>query len=192
MRRSSLITRLQLGTAVSSNMQSYVMGSQICVTVCTFIIARITSVHVDINSNDAENIFGVSDRTQNFFNTGLLGAIMTTVVATLAWLVIASSFPIASLSNPLVYAIIRVCLLVEASGVCSASWLLARGPRLLVGYQLDEVYIGTAHDQLKAKRGDFSVGFSVDPSITMTCEVGTGTPDPGAMIIVDEVPVQHD
>lgn len=129
-----------------TNIQAYVMGRQICVTVCMFVIARITSVNVDISSYDSENIFGVKDIIQSFFNTGLLGAVIVTVVATLAWRVIASSFPIAFLSNPLVYPLIRLCLLVEASGVCSASWLLANGPRLLFGYQLDEVYIGSAYD----------------------------------------------
>jgi hypothetical protein len=39
--------------------------------------------------------------------------------------------------------IIRLCLLLEASSVCSAAWLLALIHKAVVGFQLDEVYIGT-------------------------------------------------
>ena len=92
-----------------------------------FIVARITSVDVETNDDDeSDNIFGVSNGVQNFFNTGLLGAIITTIVGSLIWRIIASSFPVIFLSNPLVYLIIRLCLLLEASGVCSASSIRSR------------------------------------------------------------------
>jgi hypothetical protein len=79
---------------------------------------------VDVDAGE-DTIFGVSSGIQEFFNTGLLGAVITTIVASLAWRIIASSFPIAFLSNPLIYVIIRLCLVLEASGICSAAWLLA-------------------------------------------------------------------
>jgi hypothetical protein len=104
---------------------------------------------VDVDSGEG-NIFGVSDGIQEFFNTGLLGAVITTIVASLAWRIIASSFPIAFLSNPLIYVIIRLCLVLEASGVCSAAWLLALVHKQIAGYQLDEVHIGTAEERAVA------------------------------------------
>jgi len=125
-------------TFSGQNLQAFLIGRQICVTVCMFIVARITSCDVDIDAGEG-NIFGVSDGIQEFFNTGLLGAIITTIVASLMWRIIASSFPIAFLSNPLIYVIIRVCLLLEKSGVCSAAWVLARFHKPLVNYQPDEV-----------------------------------------------------
>jgi len=121
------------------NLQSFLIGRQICVTICTFVIARITTLDVEIGVDD--NIFGVSDGLQSFFNTGLLGAVITTIVSSLAWRIIGSSFPIAFLSNPLIGLIIRLCLLLEASGVCSSAWVLARYHKPLVGYQPDEVYL---------------------------------------------------
>jgi len=137
-------------TFEGNNLQAFLIGRQICVTICMFIVARITSVNVDIEGDDSENIFGVSDGIQSFFNTGLLGAVITTLVASLAWRIIASSFPVAFLSNPLIYIIIRLCLLLEASGVCSAAWLLALVKKAISGYYLDEVYIGTPEERAEA------------------------------------------
>jgi hypothetical protein len=131
-------------TFSGSNLQAFLIGRQMCVTLCMFIVARITSCDVDAGE---ETIFGVSDSIQNFFNTGLLGAVITTIVGSLAWRIVASSFPVAFLSNPLVYAMIRLCLFVEASGVCSAAWLLALLHKQVIGYQLDEVYIGTPKER---------------------------------------------
>jgi hypothetical protein len=126
-----------------SNLQAFLIGRQICATICTFIIARITSINVEIGSDGATNIFGVGNGWQNFFNTGLLGALITTVVGSLAWRIIAASFPVAFLSNPLIFLIVQLCLLLEASGACSAAWLLAWIHKKVVGYHLDMVYIGT-------------------------------------------------
>jgi len=134
------------------NFQAFLIGRQICVTICMFVVARITTVDVDTDT-DEDTIFGVSKGLQNFFNTGLLGAIITTIVASLAWRIIASSFPIAFMSNPLIYLIIRLCLLLEASGLCSAAWLLALIHKDIVGYQLDEVYIGTPEERAAAAKG---------------------------------------
>jgi MFS family permease len=141
-------------TFTGTNLQAFLIGRQICVTCCMFIVARITSCNVDTDV-DEPTIFGVSTGVQNFFNTGLLGAIITTIVASLAWRIIASSFPLAFLSNPLIYVIIRLCLILEASGVCSAAWLLALIHKQIAGYQLDEEYIGTADERAAAaKAGD--------------------------------------
>jgi len=131
------------------------IGRQILVTICMFVVARITSINVDVSSSDgdSENIFGVSDGLQNFFNTGLLGAVITTLVGSLAWRIIASSFPVAFLSNPLIYIIIRLCLILEASGICSAAWFLAYVQKFVMNYQLDRVFIGTAEDRAARREG---------------------------------------
>ena len=130
-----------------NNLQAFLIGRQIFVTLCTFVIARLTTLDVEVGVD--ENIFGVSDGLQAFFNTGLLGAIITTVVGSLAWRIIAASFPVAFLSNPLVYLILRLCLVLEASGICSAAWLLALIHKQMVGYQTDDVYIGKARNAKK-------------------------------------------
>ena len=132
------------------NLQAFLIGRQICVTICMFVVARITTITVD---EEESNVLGVSNGLQEFFNTGLLGALITTLVGSLAWRIIASSFPVAFLSNPFVYVIIRLCLILEATGVCSAAWLLAMVHKAIAGYQLDEAYIGTPEERAAAKKG---------------------------------------
>ena len=132
-------------TFSGNNLQAFLIGRQILVTLCMFVVARITTLDIEVGVD--KNIFGVPDGLQNFFNTGLLGALITTIVASLAWRIIASSFPLPFLSNPLIYLIIRTCLILEASGLCSASWLLARVHKKLVGLQLDQVYRNTGNDK---------------------------------------------
>ncbi|GAX28329.1 hypothetical protein FisN_27Hh014 [Fistulifera solaris] len=117
---------------------AFLIGRQICVTVCMFVVARLSAIQVD----DTETLFGVSDGVQQFLNTGLLGAVLTTIVASLIWRVIASAFPVAFLSNPLVFVIIRLCLLLEQSGICSASWTLASLQKKLFGFRPDDEYLG--------------------------------------------------
>ena len=122
------------------NLQAFLIGRQICVTICMFVVARITTLNVP----SGDTLLGASDELQQFYNTGLLSALITTVHASLAWRVIASSFPVPFLSNPLVYIIIQLCLALEQSGLCSASWILARGQKYLAGYQPDSVYLEAA------------------------------------------------
>ena len=125
------------------NFEAFLIGRQIAVTMCMFIIARISTIEVDIDDPDSDNIFSVKDGTQEFLNTGLLGAIITTIFASLAWRIIASSFPLAFMSNPLIYGIIWFCLILEKSGLCSAAWLLATVQKYILCYKADEIYLCT-------------------------------------------------
>lgn len=128
-----------------SNLQAFLIGRQILVTICMFVVARIASLKVQVGQG--ENIFDVSDGVQEFLNTGLLGAIITTICASLAWRIVASSFPVAFLSNPIVYLILRICLVLEVSGLCAASWLLAALQKRVGKYRSDESYIGTPEER---------------------------------------------
>lgn len=125
-------------TFAHGNLESFLIGRQILCTLCMFVVARISSI--DVGENE-ENIFGVPDGMQAFFDAGILGAIITTIVASLAWRIVASSFPLIFLSNPLIYVIIRFSLFVDATGVCSASKVFARIQAKLFRYEVDEVYI---------------------------------------------------
>jgi silicon transporter len=135
-----------LFTQGGRNLPAFMIGRQICVTMCFFIIARVTTLDVDVDAGD-ETVFGVSNGWQAFFNTGILGAIITTSVASISWQLVASAFPFAFLSNPLVYFTLRFCLLLEATGICSAAWLLALIHKRMVGFELDEVFIGTPEER---------------------------------------------
>ena len=111
-----------------------------------FILARIMTCDVHMELGEP-TIFGVSDNLQRFFNTGMPGAVITALVGSLSWRIIASSFPVAFLDLRLNYWIIKLCLIVELSGICQSTWVLAMVQKKMMGYELDEVYIGTPDDR---------------------------------------------
>merc|ERR1719491_1607912 len=126
------------------------VGRQMCVTLCFFIIARVSTIR--LNEGD-ENVFGYNDGVQAFFETGLLGALITTIVASIMWQLVASAFPMAFLSTPVTYVLLRWCLFLEWTGLCQGSWVFAMILRKAIGYKRDEVFIGTAEERAaKAKQ----------------------------------------
>jgi len=139
----------------SHNLSGFMIGRQLCVVSCMFFIARVTSLNIEPGFGN--NIFGVSDPIQKFFNLGFLGALITTIVASIAWQLVASAFPIAMLSNPFTYVLLRLCLFLEATGICNGAYVLAWIHKKVAGFQRDEVYIGTAEERrAKAMEGDES------------------------------------
>jgi hypothetical protein len=135
------------------NLPGFMCGRQMTVTLCFFIIARVTTVNIEVGVDD--NIFGVSDGIQkNLLNLGFMGAITTTILGSIAWQLVASSFPIAFLSNPIVYVFLQAALFLEATGICSAAWFLALIQKKICGFQYDEVYIGTAEERAAKSHAD--------------------------------------
>merc|ERR1712072_1022683 len=134
------------------NLPGFMCGRQMTVTLCFFVIARVTTLNVVTGTG--ENIFGVSDGIQEFFNLGFLGAITTTILASIAWQLVAGAFPIAFLSNPIVYIFLQIALFLEATGICAGAWFLALIQKKITGFQYDEVYIGTAEERAAKNHGD--------------------------------------
>jgi len=142
------------------NMPGFMIGRQLCVVSCMFFIARVTSVDI---AEGESNIFNVPDGLQELFNTGLLGAVITTICASITWQLAASAFPIAFLSNPLTYVLLRLCLFLEATGLCGAAWIIAAVHKSIAGFQRDEVYIGTAEERAKGNMADDTAHVPVGP-----------------------------
>merc|ERR1712087_339925 len=143
----------------SHNLSGFMIGRQLCVVSCMFFIARVTSLNIDPEALPGRegNIWGVSGSTQAFPNLGFLGALITTIVASIAWQLVASAFPIAFLSNPFTYILLRLCLFLEATGICNGAYVIAWVHKKIAGFQRDEVYIGTAEERrAKAQEGDES------------------------------------
>jgi hypothetical protein len=134
------------------NLAGFLIGRQLCVVSCMFFIARVTSLDIDPQSD--ETIFGVSPGTQAFFNLGFLGAVMTTIFASIAWQLFASAFPIAFLNNPLTLMLLRWCLFLESTGICNGAYVIAWIHKKIAGFQPDEVYIGTAEERRANDMGD--------------------------------------
>jgi len=134
------------------NLPGFMIGRQMCVTLCFFIIARVTTVKLKPGD---ENVFGVSDGAQAFFETGLLGALITTIVASIVWQLVASAFPMAFLSTPLTYILLVFSLGLEWTGLCQGSWVIARVQRkFFTHFKRDEVYIGTAEERKARAEAD--------------------------------------
>lgn len=131
------------------NLPGFMVGRQMCVTMCFFIVARVTTISIP---DGEDNIFGVPNSVQKFFDTGLLGALITTVVASITWQLVASAFPMAFLSTPVTYFLLRFCLFLEWTGLCQGAWVVAMVHRKIAGFKRDEVYIGTAEERAANKK----------------------------------------
>jgi len=155
------------------NLSGFMIGRQLCVVSCMFFVARITSVN--------GSIFNAPQGLQNLFDTGLLGALIVTIVGSISWQLVASAFPIAFLSNPLVYILLRICLLLEATGLCSGAWVLAKLHKRIAGFRRDEVYIGTAEERAekaladKEKQLRYGAGHPIKIPIPYFSEINTQT-----------------
>jgi len=129
------------------NLPGFMIGRQICVVGCMFIVARVCTLNVEVGTG--QNVLGVPDGIQEFLNTGLLAALITTIIGSIAWQLVAAAFPMAFLSNPLVYILLRWCLFLESTGICSGAWVLARIFERMMGWKTDEAYIGTPEERAK-------------------------------------------
>jgi len=143
------------------NLSGFMIGRQLCVVSCMFFIARVTSLDIDPDSGDT--IFGVSPGVQAFFNLGFLGALITTIVASIAWQLVASAFPLTMLGNPVTYVLLRLCLFLEATGICNGAYVIAWIHKKVAGFQRDEVYIGTAEERREKDMADDQSVLSTGP-----------------------------
>lgn len=171
------------------NLAAFLVGRQLCVVSCMFFIARITAVKLEPGE---ENIFGVPNWLQAIFNTGLLGALIVAVVASVSWRLIASAFPLAFFKNPLPYVFLRLCLLLEMTGLLHGAWVIAFVIKKLTRVQRDEVYIGTAKERAEKLIADKSTRQMVAGNLLPACNVGDDEP-PGYMSYdADEISTDSD
>merc|ERR1711935_631262 len=135
----------------AKNLPGFMCGRQMTVTLCFFVIARVTTITTQVGGPEGDdrsyNIFGVSNWVQEMFNLGFMGALVTTVLGSIAWQLVAGVFPIAFLSNPVVYIFLQIALIIEMTGICSAAWFLGMLQRKAMGFQFDEIYVGTPEER---------------------------------------------
>jgi len=156
------------------NLPGFMCGRQMTVTLFFFIIARVTTINIVIGED--ENIFGVPDWVQRMFNLGFMGALTTTILGSIAWQLVAGSFPIAFLSNPIVFVFLQCALFLEATGVCAAAWFFALIQRKITGFQFDETYVGTPEERAAKGHGDNYAATEQNVKIgTFVAGTGVGT-----------------
>ena len=135
-----------------NNLPNFMIGRQICVTLNFFVIARLTTLDVDLDHD--ETVFGVSRPLQAFFNTGLPGAIVTTILGSIIWQLVASAFPVTFLGSPFSHILLRICLALESTGICSAAWFFGLLHKHMAGYKYDEHYIGSPEERKAKKKAE--------------------------------------
>jgi hypothetical protein len=153
-------------------LQSFLVGRQIAQTVIMFLIARIITVEM---KEGADNLFGVSDGIQAFFNSGVLNALVSTIFASLSWRVTANAFPMAFLSNPISIWIIRLCLVVEGTGICDAAWIFAKIHLMIVRYRTDEEFVGKTSSTTVPDQTDTILASDIELGDSSASQGGSNT-----------------
>merc|ERR1712087_400823 len=126
------------------NLPGFMIGRQLCVVTCFFVVARVTTQNVGEGETP---VMGLPDLVQEVLNFGFQGALITTILGSITWQLVAAVFPVAFLSTPFTYILLRICLFFEWTGICNGAWVIAGIAKSLFGYQLDEVYIGTPEER---------------------------------------------
>jgi len=126
------------------NLPGFMIGRQLCVVTCFFVVARVTTQKIE---DGDDNVMGLPDWIQNVLNLGFQGALITTILGSISWQLVAGAFPIAFLSNIVTYILLNICLLLEWTGICNGAWVLAAIFKNIFGYQKDEAHIGTAEER---------------------------------------------
>ncbi|KAL7508861.1 hypothetical protein ACHAXN_005932 [Cyclotella atomus] len=138
------------------NLPGFMIGRQLTVVASFFLVGSFTSM--TIVPGEGNNIFGVSDGAQAFLNYGFQGAVMTTILASISWQFAASAYPLAFMNNPITYILLIVALALEFIGLCASAWVLARVQKAVMGFQYDEVYIGTPEERIENDHPDKEFG----------------------------------
>eukprot|EP00956_Cyclotella_meneghiniana_P031263 scaffold81682_cov73-Cyclotella_meneghiniana.AAC.1 len=158
-RRTSFFGKKTCGLLFAGNGQNlpgFLIGRQLSVVASFFLVGSFTSL--TITPGEGNNIFGVSDRAQAFLNYGFQGAVVTTSLGSISWQLAASLYPVAFLNNPVTYILLCIALTLEFTGICHGAWVLARVQKFVMGYQYDEVYIGTPGERLENDHADKEFG----------------------------------
>jgi hypothetical protein len=142
------------------NLPAYMIGRQLFVVSCMFFVAKVTSCNIP---RGEPTIMGVSEGMQQFFNTGLLGALITTIVGSIAWRLAAATFPIFFLSILPSFIFLKINLWLDASGLLNGAWVLGWIHKKLAGFQSDEIYIGTAEERAAKEMADNEDNLGIGP-----------------------------
>jgi len=135
-----------------NNLAGFMIGRQLTVVFSFFLVGAITGLNIP--EGQGNNIFGIKDSAQKFLNFGFHGAVITTILASISWQLAASAFPIAFLNNPVTYLLLVIALFLEFIGICAGAWVVAKTIKGALGYQYDEVYVGTPEERMANQHAD--------------------------------------
>ncbi len=133
---------VELLASDEKKLPAFIIGRQLMVVSCFFILARMTTPDVELGQG--QNIFDVSDGFQSFLNTGVHAALLTTI-----WIVHMEvachglSCWFHGLTLPASYVLLWIGLALEGLGICSGAWALAWISKKVMRLKKDEVCVGT-------------------------------------------------
>jgi hypothetical protein len=122
------------------NLNAFLIGRQIFITLLMFVLGQVTTISAG-EDGDA-TVFGLPVGLQEgIMETGLLGAIITTILGSLTARCIATAFPLGFCNAPAMGLVIRVCLSFEFVGVTHVAWPLSAAYKASSGMQADDTYL---------------------------------------------------
>jgi hypothetical protein len=128
-----------------SALPKFLVGRQIVVASLMFTVGRVVSVdagHPEVEAGRTS--FDVGADFQTFLNLNFCGALITTIIGSLVWRIIASSYPLLFMSNPVIYILIKFCRVLEATGLFSSSFATAKAANLVWQLKDDDFYLKTS------------------------------------------------
>jgi hypothetical protein len=109
-----------------SRIERFLNGRQVFVVLCGFQLARLTT--------PAEGTLGeLGGFLQALFTTGLLGSFIVCILGQLTPQIFAAKFPHTFLNLPFLGIVVRLCLLVEFTGITYACWAISRAVVKMAG-----------------------------------------------------------
>jgi hypothetical protein len=129
------------------NMSSFMVGRQFMVALMMILLGRVTGYSGKDGEIDGED-WGMGEGFNEWgLQSGFLGALFVCNVAQLMTQVTASLFPAAFINNPVLIWLLRLMLLIEASGVVNACWPLSWGMSSLFGLEADPADVQKTIDE---------------------------------------------
>jgi hypothetical protein len=107
-------------------MQAFLVGRQFMCAMMMVLLARVTSYagsEGELVGTCGDWGFGAGFN-KGLLQTGFLGSLLVVNVAQLASQIVASVFPVSMINNSFIYIILRLQLLIEASGICNSCWVM--------------------------------------------------------------------
>eukprot|EP00039_Didymoeca_costata_P006986 m.95182 g.95182 ORF g.95182 m.95182 type:complete len:539 (+) comp13482_c0_seq2:196-1812(+) len=115
------------------NLQAFLVGRQVLSAIMMVLLARVTTF-----SDADDDVWGFAQWAKDgFLTTGILGAVFVVNVGQLSFRMMAINFPTVFINNFIMYGLLSVALVVEATGVVNSCWPLAWGLDRILKLQSD-------------------------------------------------------
>ena len=114
-------------------------------------MAGTTTISESWKNNSGYTTFGIgSEYLQAILTSGLPASLITTILGSLIFRIAAAKNPIAYLSNPIAGPAIRICLVVESTGIMQFAWVLSTLFVFVLRFRPDSTILSTSSGGIAA------------------------------------------